>query len=75
MTHLKYFVASNFFVTSLKDNPEQGVLYMVRGLLNVLENYAWDSQQDSKALAYCAVLAMLSAASQEVYLNHADKGG
>ena len=58
----------------LQDNPDQGVLYMLRGLLNVMENFQWDPNQDTKAMVYSSVLSLLSAASQETYIYHADRG-
>lgn len=58
----------------LQDNPEQGVLYLLRGLLNVLQDYVWDSNTDAKARIYISVLAVFSAMSQEVYPYHIYKG-
>ncbi|CAL1536882.1 unnamed protein product [Lymnaea stagnalis] len=55
------------------DNPEAGVMYLLRGLLNVLHDYTWDPNSDARILVYSRVLAMLSAASQEEYLYHIDK--
>ncbi|XP_069124492.1 VPS35 endosomal protein-sorting factor-like [Argopecten irradians] len=65
----------NFLSTLLAvpDNPDAGVLYLLRGLLNILQNYTWEQNQDTKVQVYTRVLAMLSATSQEVYLYHVDK--
>ncbi|XP_022318792.1 VPS35 endosomal protein-sorting factor-like [Crassostrea virginica] len=65
----------NFLSTLLivPDNPEVGVLYLLRGLLNILQNYTWESQTDYKVLVYTRVLALLSAISQDSYVYHADK--
>ncbi|XP_041062285.1 VPS35 endosomal protein-sorting factor-like isoform X2 [Carcharodon carcharias] len=66
---------SNFFSTLLivPDHPEQGVLYLVRGLLNVIQDYIWEDHTDSKVRIYINVLHLLAAASQETYLYHVDK--
>lgn len=58
-----------------KDNPDAGVLYLLRGLLNVLQNYVWENNSDGKVVIFTRVLAMLSASSQESYVYHVDKGG
>ncbi|KAK6187960.1 hypothetical protein SNE40_005876 [Patella caerulea] len=65
----------NFISTILiiPDNPESGVMYMLRGLLNVLQDYTWDHTSDAKAIVYIKVLSLLSAASQESYIYHIDK--
>lgn len=47
---------------------------MLRGLLNILQNYLWETQTDYKVLVYTRVLALLSAMSQDSYLYHADRG-
>nr|KAG5704115.1 hypothetical protein BaRGS_009645 [Batillaria attramentaria] len=66
---------SNFVSTLLvtPDSPEAGVLYLLRGLLNVLQDYTWDPSSDARIIAYVRVLAALSAFSQEEYLYHVDK--
>jgi len=73
-TILRAYVA-NFLSTLLvvPDNPEQGVLYLVRGLLNVLHDYTWDTTSEVKVHIYLNVLDFLSAASQESYCYHIDK--
>lgn len=58
----------------LQDNPEQEVLYLVRGLLNVLNDYPWDANSDTKALIFINMVVMLSAMSQEQFIYHMDKG-
>ncbi|KAJ8038159.1 UPF0505 protein C16orf62-like [Holothuria leucospilota] len=67
MSFLNQFLATLLVVP---DNPEQGVLYLLRGLLNVLQDYVWDSNTDAKARIYISVLAVFSAMSQEVYPYH-----
>ncbi|XP_053132808.1 VPS35 endosomal protein-sorting factor-like isoform X3 [Hemicordylus capensis] len=65
----------NFFSTLLviPDHPEQGVLFLVRGLLNVIQDYTWEDNSDDKVRIYTNVLHLLSAASQETYIYHVDK--
>ncbi|KAK3713118.1 hypothetical protein RRG08_036730 [Elysia crispata] len=65
----------NFISTLLvtPDNPDSGVMYLLRGLLNVLQDYVWDPASDNRILLYTRVLAMLSAACQEAYLYSIDK--
>ncbi|XP_064415213.1 VPS35 endosomal protein-sorting factor-like isoform X1 [Latimeria chalumnae] len=66
---------SNFFSTLLvvPDHPEQGVLYLVRGLLNVIQDYTWEDNSDTKVRIYANVLHLLAAISQESYLYHVGK--
>ncbi|GFO28655.1 upf0505 protein c16orf62-like protein [Plakobranchus ocellatus] len=66
-----YSFISTLLVTP--DNPESGVMYLLRGLLNVLQEYVWDTANDARILLYTRVLAMLSAACQEVYPYTVDK--
>ena len=40
----------------------------------MLENYNTDSNSDARIIIYIRILTMLSAASQEDYLYHVDKG-
>uniref|UniRef100_A0A8V5H9Z9 VPS35 endosomal protein-sorting factor-like n=1 Tax=Melopsittacus undulatus TaxID=13146 RepID=A0A8V5H9Z9_MELUD len=65
----------NFFSTLLvvPDHPEQGVLFLVRGLLNVIQDYTWEDNSDDKVRIYTNVLHLLSAMTQEVYIYHVDK--
>ena len=58
----------------LQDNPEQGVLYVVRGLLNVITELPWDATNDTRMLIFMNVLVMLSASCQETFIYHIDKG-
>uniref|UniRef100_A0A7N4NJ70 VPS35 endosomal protein-sorting factor-like n=1 Tax=Sarcophilus harrisii TaxID=9305 RepID=A0A7N4NJ70_SARHA len=66
---------SNLFSTLLivPDHPEQGVLFLVRGLLNVIQDYTWEDNSDDKIRIYTNVLHLLSAMNQETYLYHVDK--
>uniref|UniRef100_A0A670K056 VPS35 endosomal protein-sorting factor-like n=1 Tax=Podarcis muralis TaxID=64176 RepID=A0A670K056_PODMU len=65
----------NFFSTLLiiPDHPEQGVLFLVRGLLNVIQDYTWEDNGDDKVRIYTNVVHLLSAMSQETYIYHVDK--
>uniref|UniRef100_A0A8C4V9M6 VPS35 endosomal protein-sorting factor-like n=1 Tax=Falco tinnunculus TaxID=100819 RepID=A0A8C4V9M6_FALTI len=65
----------NFFSTLLvvPDHPEQGVLFLVRGLLNVIQDYTWEDNNDDKVRIYTNVLHLLSAMTQETYIYHVDK--
>ncbi|GAB5583027.1 VPS35 endosomal protein-sorting factor-like isoform X4 [Prionailurus iriomotensis] len=65
----------NFFSTLLivPDHPEHGVLFLVRELLNVIQDYTWEDNSDDKIRIYTCVLHLLSAMSQETYLYHIDK--
>lgn len=49
------------------------MLYLVRGLLNVLQTYMWDVNSDAKAEAYMHVLCLLSTMAQDTYPYHTDK--
>jgi len=49
------------------DSPEQGVLYLTRGLLKVLQLYTWDTSSCARAQVYLRALDMLAAAAQETY--------
>ncbi|XP_064477807.1 VPS35 endosomal protein-sorting factor-like isoform X2 [Ornithodoros turicata] len=66
---------NNFLSTLLyvPDNPEHEPLYLLRGLLNVVQDYVWDSHCDSRALVYLNVMNLLSAMIQDSYLYHVDK--
>ncbi|XP_067673421.1 VPS35 endosomal protein-sorting factor-like [Haliotis asinina] len=66
-----YNFVSTLLVTP--DNPEAGVMYLLRGLLNVLQDYTWDNSSDARALVYTRVIAMLSASCQERFPYHIDK--
>ncbi|XP_076122987.1 VPS35 endosomal protein-sorting factor-like [Alosa pseudoharengus] len=62
---------NNFMATLLvvPDHPEQGVLYLVRGLLNMVQDYTWEENSSSaKVRVYVSALPLLAAMSQETYL-------
>uniref|UniRef100_A0A1A7WFA7 VPS35 endosomal protein-sorting factor-like n=1 Tax=Iconisemion striatum TaxID=60296 RepID=A0A1A7WFA7_9TELE len=61
---------NNFLATLLvvPDHPEHGVLYLVRGLLNMVQDYTWEDNSDGKVRVYASALSLLAAMSQETYL-------
>ncbi|KAM7371135.1 hypothetical protein PAMP_010626 [Pampus punctatissimus] len=61
---------NNFLSTLLvvPDHPEHGVLYLVRGLLNMVQDYTWEDNSDAKVRVYVSALPLLAAMSQETYL-------
>ncbi|KAM7382046.1 hypothetical protein PAMA_012755 [Pampus argenteus] len=61
---------NNFLSTLLvvPDHPEHGVLYLVRGLLNMVQDYTWEDNSDAKVRVYASALPLLAAMSQETYL-------
>lgn len=58
----------------LQDHPEQGVLYLVRGLLNMVQDYTWEDNSDAKVRVYISAIPLLAAMSQETYLYTIPKG-
>lgn len=52
------------------DSPEQGVLYLLRTLLDVIKRYPFDSNNISLPLVYLAIIDMLTTAAQETYPYH-----
>ncbi|CAB4030945.1 Hypothetical predicted protein, partial [Paramuricea clavata] len=70
LSYLNNFLS---FLLVVPDHPDQGVLYLVRGLLNVIEDYPWDSQTDAKMKVYLNVISLLSAMTQESYFYHMEK--
>lgn len=60
----------NFIGTLLvvPDHPEHGVLYLVRGLLNMVQDYVWEENSDAKVRIYVCAVPLLAAMSQETYL-------
>lgn len=49
----------DFLFIYIQDNLDAGVLYLLRGLLNILQNYLWEIQIDYKVLVYIRVLVLL----------------
>ncbi|XP_020910868.1 UPF0505 protein C16orf62 homolog [Exaiptasia diaphana] len=66
----------NEFLSTLlvvPDSPDQGVLYLTRGLLNVIQEYTWEMNSDAKMTLYLNAVGLLSAMCQENFLYHIDK--
>uniref|UniRef100_A0A3Q2YTV6 VPS35 endosomal protein-sorting factor-like n=1 Tax=Hippocampus comes TaxID=109280 RepID=A0A3Q2YTV6_HIPCM len=61
---------NNFLATLLvvPDHPEYGVLYLVRGVLNMVQDYTWEDNSDAKVRVYVCAIPLLAAMSQETYL-------
>lgn len=57
-----------FCYLRVQDHPEHGVLYLVRGLLNMVQDYTWEESSDAKVRVYVSALPLLAAMSQETYL-------
>ncbi|XP_065659614.1 VPS35 endosomal protein-sorting factor-like isoform X3 [Hydra vulgaris] len=55
------------------DHPDHSVLYLVRGLMNVLEEIIWDDSSDAKCKLYLNAICILSAAAQESYIFKVEK--
>ncbi|VEN48574.1 unnamed protein product [Callosobruchus maculatus] len=55
------------------DNPERGVLILLKGLLNVIRDMDWNKQNCVLGSLYINVLDLLSAMSQEEYPYHVDR--
>ncbi|XP_046994763.1 VPS35 endosomal protein-sorting factor-like isoform X1 [Schistocerca americana] len=70
VSYLCHFLSTLLVVP---DNPEQGVLYLARGLMNVLQHYTWEANSSARCTVYLHVLDMLSAAAQECYPYHIEK--
>lgn len=48
-------------------------MYLVRSLLNVVQEYTWELNSGAKMSIYLNAVSLLSAMSQEYFLYHADK--
>uniref|UniRef100_A0A182S6L2 Uncharacterized protein n=1 Tax=Anopheles maculatus TaxID=74869 RepID=A0A182S6L2_9DIPT len=57
-------------IDRLQDNPTQGVLYLLRLLLEVVPKYPFESTSNVLSGIYLHVLDFLSVAAQEVYPYH-----
>lgn len=58
----------------LQDNPDQGVLYLLRGLLKAILDYPWQRSTRAKDRVYLNALTLLSSYAQELYLYNIPKG-
>lgn len=50
------------------------MLYLVRGLLNMVQDYTWEENSDAKVRVYIGALPLLAAMSQEAFLYSIPKG-
>jgi hypothetical protein len=57
-----------------QDSPEQGVLYLLRLLLEVVKEFPFDTSNGSLCVIYFHILDMLSIAAQETYPYHIPNG-
>jgi len=57
----------------LQDNPDQGVLVLIKGLVNVIKVYKFDTEE-TRHKVYLNALVTLSAMSQDKYLYRVEKG-
>lgn len=57
-----------------QDNPDQGVLVLFKGLINVIKSLKFDGGEVLRIKLYLSTLAALSAVSQQKYLYHVDRG-
>ena len=65
---MKEFLPNLFSILLVvPDNPEHGVIYLIRGTMNAINKYPWDKNQPFKALALIDAIKMFSTACQEVY--------
>jgi hypothetical protein len=66
----------NLFSTLLltPDNPEQGGLYLLNGILNVLQNHLKFENPEIKFQIYLNFISLLNALKQEKYIFHVENG-
>lgn len=55
------------------DNPERGVLSLIKSLLNTIRNFKWQTSSSVLGFFYVHVIDLLSVMAQEVYPYHVDK--
>lgn len=55
------------------DNPDMEVFYLLRGLLNAVQEYQWTASSDHKIRVYMNTISLLSAACQDKYLYGVEK--
>ena len=70
--HFLVSYISNFLSTLIivPDSPAQGVLYLLRLLLDTIKKYQYDQNSSSLATIYLTTLDFLSVAAQDVYPYH-----
>lgn len=67
-------VLINIITAWPQDNPDQGVLYLLRGLLKAILDYPWQRTTRAKDRVYLNALSLLSSYGQELYLYSISKG-
>jgi len=50
------------------DSPELGTLYLLRGLLNVVQDYPWDGNADSRTMIYIKVFSRVNSHNNNIIL-------
>ena len=65
---LREFLPSYFStILVIPDNPEEGVLFLIKSALNAINKYSWDRGQPLKCLALLDGVKLLASACQEIY--------
>ena len=65
---LREFLPSYFStILVIPDNPEEGVLFLIKSALNAINKYSWDRGQPLKCLALLDGVKLLASACQETY--------
>nr|XP_023017945.1 UPF0505 protein C16orf62 isoform X1 [Leptinotarsa decemlineata] len=70
VSYIKQFLSTLLVVP---DNPERGVLSLMRGLLNVMRELDWSRPNCTLGMLYISVIDVLTAMAQEDYPYHIDK--
>ncbi|CAI8033056.1 VPS35 endosomal protein-sorting factor-like [Geodia barretti] len=70
---VEYFNSFLSTLLTVPDNPDQQALYLLRGLLNGLNEYQWSTSTDCKMRVYINAICLLAAACQERYLYSLEK--
>ena len=71
VSYIRAFMSTLLMVP---DNPEQEPLYLLKGVLNTVAEFAWPEECDAKAELYVDAIGLLSAYCQQRYLYSCGKG-
>lgn len=71
LSFIKKFLST---ILVVPDNPDFGVLSLLRSLLNILRQYDWEKSGMALLSIYVCVLDLLSIMGQETLPYHVDKG-
>ena len=63
----EYFPSFLSTLLVIPDNPEEGVLFLIKSVLNGINKYSWDKHQGYKPLAILDGVKLLASACQETY--------